>query len=160
MKKDIKIKDKNGHFKFRVCGVIKKNDKYLVSNYYKLGFYCFPGGHVQMGENTEEAVLRETVEETNIPVKISALLVNTELFVTNPANPLHEICYYYLMTPTCDISTEDICVDEVDNGKNKHHEYKWLTLDQMAKLDLRPNIMVDILKNNLQNQHVIIRQTN
>lgn len=113
-----------------------------------------------MGENTEEAVLRETVEETNIPVEISALLVNTELFVTNPANPLHEICYYYLMTPTCDISTEDICVEEVDNGKTKHHEYKWLTLDQMSKLDLRPNIMVDILKNNLQNQHVIIRQTN
>lgn len=159
MKNDMKIKDENGHFKLRVCGVINKDDKYLVSKY-KLGFYCFPGGHVQMGESTQEAVLRETMEETNIPTQISALLVNTELFVTDPAKPLHEICYYYLMTPTCDISTNDIFIDEIDNGKTKHHEYIWLTLDQMSKLDLRPNIMVDILKNNLQNQHVVIKQTN
>ena len=40
-----------------------------------IGCWCLPGGHVDYGETTENAVKREALEETGYKIKIKKLIV-------------------------------------------------------------------------------------
>ncbi len=60
-----------------VDAIVKKGDKIvLVRRKYDpfKGMFALPGGTVEKGENTEEAVVREVKEETNLNVKIKKKL--------------------------------------------------------------------------------------
>jgi 8-oxo-dGTP diphosphatase len=51
---------------------IKKGNKYLLGkriNAHGEGTWCPPGGHLEFGENFEECVIRETLEEAGIKIK-------------------------------------------------------------------------------------------
>ena len=50
---DIKIDSNEGKFKFRVCGILKHQNKYLIVKINNNKFYCLPGGHVELDEDTE-----------------------------------------------------------------------------------------------------------
>ena len=63
MRESIKIKTDDYNFKFRVSGLIIRNNKLLLVDMDDSGFLCLPGGYVELGETTEEAVKRELVEE-------------------------------------------------------------------------------------------------
>ena len=60
---DIKINTETEKFKFRVCGILKHNNKYLGVKIQNNTFYCLPGGHAEIGEDTDVAALREMKEE-------------------------------------------------------------------------------------------------
>lgn len=156
MARDVKIWKDDGSFKLRVCGIIKQDNKYLVSNCDNCEFYGFPGGHVILGENTDDAVIRETKEETRLDTKISKLLATVQLFFKREDGmPFHEICYYYLLEPTSPIVAQDFHFEEDDKGQIRHHDFKWLTLEEFEKIDIRPKEIKNILKNNLERQHII-----
>ena len=75
---DVKINCEEGKFKFRVCGILKVNDKYLTVKIADNDFYCLPGGHVELGEDTDHAILREMKEELGYEVE----LINTGVTVS------------------------------------------------------------------------------
>lgn len=58
MRKSIKIKTDDYNFKFRVSGIITKENKILLVEMDDSGFLCLPGGYVELGETTEAAVKR------------------------------------------------------------------------------------------------------
>ena len=70
---DIRIDTKNERFKFRVCGILTANGKFLAVKIANNSFYCFPGGHAEIGEDTTDAVKREMQEELGYPIKIKRL---------------------------------------------------------------------------------------
>ena len=156
MARDVKFWKDDGAFKLRVCGVIKQGNKFLISNCDNCEFYGFPGGHVVLGENTDDAVLREVKEETLIDVKISKLLAIVQLFFKrDDGKPFHEICYYYLLEPTTPVNTNNYNLEENDNGVKRYHNFYWLTLEEFENIDIRPAEIKNILKNNLERQHII-----
>ncbi len=53
----------------KVRGILVTDDKVLVANYG--GIMLFPGGKVDKGENLEEALVRELLEETGIKYDIN-----------------------------------------------------------------------------------------
>ena len=63
MRESIKIKTNDYNFKFRVSGLVIRNNKLLLVDMDDSGFLCLPGGYVELGETTEEAVKRELIEE-------------------------------------------------------------------------------------------------
>ena len=156
MARDVKMWKEDGSFKLRVCGIIKVGDKYLISNCDNCEFWSFPGGHVALGENTDNAVLREVAEETKIQTLIDKLLATIQLFFKREDGmPFHEIGFYYLLKPKKDIKPEDFIFEENDNGKIRHHQFKWVDINEMKNFDVRPNDLKGVLENNLERQHII-----
>ena len=95
---DLKIECAEGKFKFRVCGILEHNGKYLILKMNQNNFYCLPGGHAELFEDTEQAVLREMREELGYDVKINRLVaINQNFFIGNDGAKMHELGFYYIV---------------------------------------------------------------
>lgn len=99
---DIGIKSEHGKFKFRVCGILIKNNKVLVYEGKTINGFCFPGGHVELGETTMSAVEREMKEELNLStINVNNLIcINENIYGLSENKVAHEIAYYYKATIT------------------------------------------------------------
>ena len=145
---DVKIVTEDREFKFRACGIICQDDKFLLVRIKDNNFYCLPGGHVELGENTEHAVLREMKEETGYNLNIKKLLAVTENFYTGTDKKIwHELAYYYLMEPLEPINTTNRTIIENDKGELKSLEFFWWDTNEELKLDIKPSFIKDKLKN-------------
>lgn len=145
---DIRLDEKEGKFKFRVCGILEHEGKYLVVKIDGNKFYCLPGGHVELDEDTEMAVLREMKEELGFDVDIKRLIsVNQNFFKTNDGKPFHEIGFYYVVTAKNDrdVNPNDYEREEIDKGMLRHLEFKWVTAQQLKEISFRPTFVADIL---------------
>ncbi len=156
---DIKIKDENCNFKMRVAGMFIKEDKVLGVQMCHNGFYCLPGGHIHVGENSEDAIKREVKEEIMIDCTGAKLIIIIEnFFAGNDGKKVHEICYFYLLEG--DIETKDFSYTENDEGVLKDLEFKWIKLDELEKYKFKPTILIDKLKSKNYNfEHIIFDQT-
>lgn len=153
---DIKMNNSNINFKFRVNGILIKDNKILTVKIHKNDFYCLPGGHVKLGEDTQKAIIREFKEETEYEVKIDKLLCIIENFFDRKnGEKVHEIGFYYLLNikNEQDIKFEEFQTEE-DDIKMK---FKWISINELENVDFRPQE----LKNKLENkdnsfQHFIL----
>ncbi|MGI8869292.1 MAG: NUDIX hydrolase [Mycobacteriales bacterium] len=77
--------------------------------------WSLPKGHVESGETTEEAALREVAEETGITGKIIEPLGTIDFWFVAEGKRIHKTVHHYLMVATGgEISDEDIEVEAVD----------------------------------------------
>ena len=147
---DVKISCEGGKFKFRVCGILKVNDKYLTVKIGENNFYCLPGGHVELGEDTDSAVLREMKEELGYDIKIVRLVsVIQNFFKTKDNKVFHELGYYYIVEPTDvnKVNLDDYVIIENDKGKEVRLEFKWFTLDELQTARFLPEVLKTQLTN-------------
>ena len=91
--KDIRINNNGRRFKFRVAGIIQQKNKVLLVRMNENKFFCFPGGHVELLEDTARAVERELNEELYFKVKVDKLLYIHENFFDAPEGKYHELCF-------------------------------------------------------------------
>lgn len=145
MNNDIKIKTDNFNFKYRVNGLIIKDNKLLTVQIMKNGFYCLPGGHVSLGENTKDAIIREIKEEVGCDVEIEKLLAVVENFFESNGKKTHELSFYYILKDLSNIKIEDFNKQEIEDGKITDLDFKWVSLDMINKEKFKP----DFLKNKL-----------
>lgn len=146
---DIKIKSEEGCFKFRVAGLLKCDDKFLFVKMNKNEFFCLPGGHVELAEDTESAVLREMEEELGFPIKISRYLGNAQnIFIGRDGKKFHELGFYYEVVAENenDINKQDYVRLENDKGFIQNLEFKWFSLEDLKNEDIRPEFVLDMLK--------------
>lgn len=147
---DIKIDSSEGKFKFRVCGILEHNNKYLTVRINGNRFYCLPGGHVELDEDTDMAVKREMQEELGYPIKVKKLIaINQNFFKTEEGKPFHEIGFYYIVEAEdeTNVNPNDYTREELDKGKIQHLEFKWSTLDELKKADFMPHFVPTAIEN-------------
>jgi len=142
---DVKITTAAGNFKFRVGGILICNDRVLVVEMNDNGHYCLPGGHVELGEDTKTAVVREMGEELGYEVVDKQLVAMIENFYYNPRknNHFHELGYYYIVEP------KDMAKCQLDSymrmEQDKDHvtklDFKWVPLTDLASVDFRPKFL-------------------
>ena len=122
--------------------VIKDGKVLLVNSRYKdEEFYLFPGEGMKFGETIEEAAIRETLEETGAKVKIKDLFHVNEYIYADDWNKRSVSIFF--IAEVVEISEPKTN----DNGKIK--EVKWIKLDELDNYDIRPKIIVDLIKNSL-----------
>lgn len=156
MARDVKFYKEDGSFKLRVCGVVQVGDKILIDNCDNAPFWGYPGGHVELGESTREAVVREVKEETGVHAEIIKNLASIQLFFTREdGKPFHEIGFYYLMK--ANIEPKDLTIEENDKGKLRKHQFRWVTKEELKNLDVRPTELKEVILNDLENQEIIDR---
>ena len=147
---DVKIDCSEGKFKFRVGGILKVNDKYLTVKIQDNDFYCLPGGHVELGEDTDSAVLREMKEELGSDVEIDRLVsIIQNFFKAKDGRTFHELGYYYIVEPKNieDVNLEDYVVTENDKGKLVRLEFRWFTLEELKQERFLPEVLKEQLTN-------------
>ena len=154
MARDVKFWKEDGSFKLRVCGVVQVGDKILIDNCDNAPFWGYPGGHVELGESTREAVVREVKEEIGVDAEIIKNLASIQLFFTREdGKPFHEIGFYYLMK--ANIEPKNLTIEENDKGKLRKHQFRWVTKEELKNLDVRPTELKKVIPNDLENQEII-----
>lgn len=159
METDVKIVTEEHEFKLRACGIVCKDNKFLLVRIKNNNFYCLPGGHVELGEDTEHAVIREMKEETGYNLKINKLLAITENFYNKSNKRWHEIAYYYLMEPLDNIQTENKTIIENDKGELKKLEFIWWDTNEELPLEIKPVFIKEKLKNrDFELENIIVKE--
>lgn len=93
------------------------------------GVYVVPGGHIELGERIEEAVVREAKEETGLDI-YSLDFINFQQFIYDPAFWKHNHYILFDFAAKTD-HTEVVLNDEAQN-------YIWIGMKEALDLQLDP----------------------
>jgi ADP-ribose pyrophosphatase YjhB (NUDIX family) len=133
---DLIFKTNKGKFNYRVGAIIISDNKLLMVKNDSEPYYYSVGGRVKLNETSEEAVVRETFEETGIEFDIDRLAFIHEHFFTEEISKehYHEIAFFYLMKLPTDMNF--ICKSYGEQGA-KEHLY-WLPIEDLNTYHLYP----------------------
>lgn len=158
---DIEIQRECGNFKLRVNGILIVDNKVLSVKMQKNEFFCLPGGHIELGEDSKEAIIREMKEETGYDIMINKLIALTENFFTRKnGKKIHEISLYYLLDSVNEIKikNQEYSVIENDKGEIINHKFKWIEINHIDNENFKPVMVKEKIKNqDYKFEHIIIK---
>lgn len=118
----------NKSFEFIARGIILRGTKILLCKPKGGEYYFFPGGHVEIGETSDEALAREIDEELHVGVKKAAFIGLVENYYTEEGKSHHEINIIFQVW----LSSLDFKVTE------KHIEFEWIDIKELKKVRVLP----------------------
>ena len=138
-------------FSYRVGGVLIKDNKILLT---KGGEdYSLPGGHVQIGETSQETIIREFEEETGLDVNPINVISTYENFWEWDDRNCHQLCIFYRL------EVKDVNQQLNPNPDTKETEFVWVDLEELKNITLYPlGLTEQILNNDCNNNHHIVKQ--
>ena len=97
----------------------------------------FPGGGLEFGEGTLDAIKREMIEETNTQVEVVEHFYTTDFFQVSAFNPKSQvISIYYIIKTVSSLNTK---ISYLPFDFNEHKEgaisFRWLPLDTITEKD-------------------------
>lgn len=157
---DLTFKTNNGKFNYRVGAIIIKDKKLLMvkndsAPYY---YYYSVGGRVKLNETSEEAVIRESFEETGIEFEIDRLAFIHEHFFNEEITKenYHEIAFFYLMKVSTS-SIDFVCKSFGDQGAKEH--LHWLPIEDLDSYHLYPEFFKTKLSRGINDiEHIISKE--
>jgi ADP-ribose pyrophosphatase YjhB (NUDIX family) len=149
-KQDILLTTEAGVFSYRVAGILIRDGKVLLQCPINDTAYAFPGGHVNFGETSEQAIIREFKEEIAADIRPIRLLWIGENFFPWGEKDCHQIGLYYLIA-LCDETQTPLdgifyAQDELER-KACHLEFSWIDLTKLKHIELYPIIAKEKLMN-------------
>ena len=132
--------NQNHRFNYRVAAIIEANGLILISKVIKDDFFFLPGGRVQIGETTEDALIREMTEELDVKATLSGLAFIVENFFHYEEEAFHELGFFFkvdgskLNLPQHEEIREDI-------------QFFWHDANNIEYLNLKPKFLISELKN-------------
>ncbi len=116
-------------FHYSVGALIWRDGKILLLDRMKPPFgFAGPGGHIDEGENPEEALIREVKEETGLDVRSSKLVCAQKM--ENECRHGIKIHYWHLYS--CD------CVGELAWNRAESKSIDWYTREELRELVIEP----------------------
>lgn len=147
-----KISD-NEKFNVRSAAVIRCNDNYLISKREDKDYYSILGGRINFGEDSKCAILRELKEELDWDTPDAKLVRIIENFFTFKDGVFfHEYLFIYLI----DVPEGYFMRGNFINLENPLMHMEWYKKDDYKKLDIRPNLIKDIIDDD-SFKHIILR---
>jgi 8-oxo-dGTP diphosphatase len=98
-------------------------------------WWFLPGGHVELGEDVEAALVRELAEELGTDARIERLLAVVENSYRDDDGAHHERNHVFEVT---------IADDEPESCESRL-EFRWLSRGELAAADLRPDTIKQML---------------
>lgn len=112
-----------------VVAVIKNSeDRYLVLKRHEgelvyPGMYTFPGGKIEGNETTEEALVREVLEEAGLIMKPGKILLKDKSVIRPDGQTAKYFSYM------CEVEDDSVVALSKD-----FTDYKWVTVEELAAL--------------------------
>ena len=151
----IYIKNNEGSFSYRVAALIIDDNKLLVAKHVDHPVFYTIGGGININETSEEAVIREVMEETGLKLKINKLAFVQERFLKINNEKHHEVVLFYLMDVKETINILDNTFTDQGNKETLH----WLYLDELKNVNLVPEFLkYRSLGNNIGIEHIISKE--
>lgn len=131
---DIKFKNDDFVFSYRVGGILISNGKILLQRP-KNQDYSIIGGHVSSMETSIETLKREFKEELHAEIEVEKLFAVGEIFFLWGKKPCHQISLYY----TVRLTEENIPMDGVFRGYDDLDneridlDFCWVSLEELKK---------------------------
>jgi 8-oxo-dGTP pyrophosphatase MutT (NUDIX family) len=139
---DLLFKTQDGIFSYRVAGVLVRDGMVLLQHGLNDPDFAFPGGHVNFGEVSEDALIREFQEEIAADIKPVRLLWIVENFFPWGEKDCHQICLYYLVAlgDQARIPLEGSFI-----AQGGVLEFCWIDLSELSSITLYPSHAKDKL---------------
>ena len=163
----ITIKEEGSRFGVRVAAMIFNKDmsKIFLQRQGNHDFYMFPGGRVDIHEESETSMKRELMEELGIEEDVILKYIS-ENFIKFPNLKYHEIGFYYLVNIDedkynyNDYSKEYHSLDEQHDGESV---FKWINIEDLDKYEVTPKhikekIKTKLLKKDNSFEHLTYRE--
>jgi len=145
MKKDWLFSDENSICCYRTVGVLIRNNMILVQREKDGNEYALPGGHVIIGETSEESLIREYKEETGADISCSRMIWVDETFWKWGNKNAHTIAFYYLISLK---NESDIPDSHFESHKdNCNILLEWVEIDELKNLTIYPSFVKDKIFN-------------
>jgi 8-oxo-dGTP pyrophosphatase MutT (NUDIX family) len=133
-------------FNYRAAGIVLHEGRVLLTRFSKLSFWFLPGGRVDLGESSPDALRREMREEIREDVTIERLVWVVENFYKDVEGDYHELGMYYLMTlpEGSPVLRADGPVDFLDAGQTM--QFQWFPLAGLDQIEVMPPFVVNRLR--------------
>ncbi|WP_159560144.1 NUDIX hydrolase [Streptococcus halichoeri] len=133
MKQDFRTTQGKTTFSLRASALIVRDDKIFLTRD-ATGKYYTIGGASLVGEKTRETVLRETLEEINIPVEVGQLvfIVENRFYINDVF--WHNIEFHYFVRPL-----EEPKLEMMENTTQQVCE--WIPINRLDQIKLVPEFL-------------------
>lgn len=151
---DITIDVENYKLNIRAAVIIIHNNKLLTHRNINSDHYALPGGRVEIGENSEETIKREILEETGKEIEIKGYIATIENFFEMNNQKYHEIMFVHKAEF---VNEEDKILQEtIKNIEGKNNlQYEWIDIDKINEYPIMPKVIKEILKEKIYPVHKI-----
>ena len=139
--RDILVKIDDGLFSYRVAGILIRDGMVLLQHPLDDPSYAFPGGHVNFGEVSHEALVREFKEEVRADITPIRLLWVIETFFAWGEKPCHQIGLYFLVALSDETQIPLAgCFTMPDKAEMKisNLEFCWIPLSALDQYPVYP----------------------
>ena len=129
----------------RACAILQREGHVLLHRGVNDAFWALPGGRLDPGEMSDEALVREMKEELGVDgLRIRRLVFVIEnRFAYNGAN-WHEIGFFYV----ADLPPAACPLREVEfRALEPHNIFRWFPLTNIVATDVRPPFLRTRLAN-------------
>lgn len=156
----ITIKDQDSRFGVRVAAIIFNRDmtKVFMQKQIEHDYYMFPGGRLEIHEDSKAAISRELDEELGIKEDAKLKFI-TESFIQFPNNKkYHEIGFYFVVRIeeekyNYNLNKTYNSLDEANDGKS---EFSWIDKNELKNYKIMPNFIIEkIINNNFDNVDIV-----
>ena len=142
---DITIDVEDYKLNVRAGVVIIHDNKILLHRNLNSDHYAILGGRIAIGENSEETVKRELVEELGKEIEITGYVATIENFFEMKGSKYHEIMFIH-KAEFVDEADKNI-TETMENLEGKDYlKYEWIDIDKIDKYPLLPEVMKKVLK--------------
>ncbi|PAD38372.1 NUDIX domain-containing protein [Terribacillus sp. 7520-G] len=116
--------------------VIRKGDSILLAKADGWQNSFLPGGHVEIGEGAESALLRELQEELGVKGKVVRFLGDFE------HSWQHEATTHFELTHVFEAVIDDMQIE----SQEPHLRFFWAKPEEFDQLDLQPYPLIEVLR--------------
>ena len=154
---DITIDIGNYKLNVRAACIIKHNNKILVHKNINEDHYALLGGRVEIGEDSEQTIIREVKEELGKEINIIGYIATIENFFEMKGYKYHE--YMFIYEAEFKEEKDKLLEETLQNIEGKEFlKYEWLELENIEDYLLLPKVVHEILKEERHPVHKINRE--
>jgi len=128
-------------FHYIARGIVWSEGRVLVAHQKGAANTFLPGGHIDLGERAESALIREIEEEIGHRATVKRFVGALEAEWTEDGEPQHEINLLF------EVGIPGLRPDPPPDSLEPHLEFFWVAPEDLAARNLLPSPLIDCLRN-------------